>query len=349
MANEIGEEDERETLAAMIASKGNIQAAADSMGKARATIQARVKNLKRKGLWPPGANDGAPELPQFPDDDIPVPEIIDSLTRRFEKRHDYHRAKRWFPIKLTTDEPIGIGWFGDPHVDDNGCNWPLLRRDCEIHRKTKGLYGANIGDATNNWIGRLARLYGDQDTSKATARKLARWLLTESGVSWLLWLMGNHDLWNDGDALLKAMNVNRIPMEDWQAQFRLVFPNKRECRVWASHNFAGHSMWNTLHGPQKAAHMKDWAHVYVCGHTHNWGLHQEESASREFTYWLARTRGYKFIDSHAMNLGHQDQQEGASILQVIDPHATTMSNFVLCFADLEHGADYLTWLRKKRA
>ena len=62
--------------------------------------------------------------------------------------------------------------------------------------------------------------------------------------------------------------------------------------------------------------------------------------------WLARTRGYKFIDAHAERMGHQSQKFGASIMAVINPMAMGDVTRVQCFADLEQGADYLAYLRK---
>ena len=287
------------------------------------------------------------DLPTFPDDDIPTEEIIASMERRFQKRHAHSQSKRWFEIKVNIDGPFGIMWYGDPHLDSNGCNWTLLRNHIALHEKCPELLAANLGDTTDNWVGRLMRLYADSDQSKQTAHRLARWFLLEANIPWFLWIMGNHDQWNDGDALLKALNVNRIAMEN-RAQFRLVAPNGKEWRIWAEHNFKGHSMWNSLHGPQKAAHMKEMAHLYINGHTHNWALHQEESASREFTYWLARARGYKYLDSYAEDLGHFPQSEGASIVSIHDPDATSMAGFLTCFADPEEATDYLIWKRKRK-
>lgn len=288
-------------------------------------------------------------LPEFPDDDISTEEIIDGMDRRFTKRFTAIKAREWFPIKLRDNKPIGIMWFGDPHVDDDGCNWPLLRKHIALCRETEGLYGANIGDSTNNWCGRLMRLFADQETSQKTARRLARWLLCESGVNWLLWLLGNHDSWGDGAAILKEMNrTARIPIEDWGAQFRLVWPNGFERRIWAAHDFQGHSMWNSLHSLQRAAHTKTHAHLYVAGHTHNWALHQEESASRDFTYWLARARGYKFIDPHATHHGHASQDEGASVVAVFNPQAKNEASAIQCFADPEIGVNYLRFLRGRK-
>ena len=324
-------------------------------GSSKASVARKLKINERSiyrvlQRYPNGLEDFEPatkvDLPEFPDDDIPTEDIIASMERRFSKRHAHSQAKRWFPIKVNIDGPFGIMWYGDPHLDSNGCNWPLLRKHIELHKKCPQLLAANLGDTTDNWVGRLMRLYADSDQSKQTAHRLARWFLLEAEIPWFLWIMGNHDIWNDGDTLLKALNVNRLVMEP-RAQFVLKAGGK-EWKIWAEHNFKGHSMWNSLHGPQKAAHMKDMANLYICGHTHNWALHQEESASREFTYWLARARGYKFLDHYAEELGHFPQAEGASIVSVHDPNATSMAGFLTCFADPEEATDYLIWKRKRK-
>lgn len=287
-------------------------------------------------------------VPEFPDDDIPTKEIIEVLTKRYKKRETHHASKSWFPVTVRNDRPLGLAFIGDPHLDDNGCNWPLLRRDIDLMQKD-GVYACNIGDTTNSWGGRLVHLWMNQDTSHKTARKLAKWFLVESGVRWLVWLLGNHDtMMGDAGSILKEMGSHLVPMEDWQARFILRFAGGRECRIWAAHQFPGHSLWNTLHGPQRAAHTKAEAHIYAAGHTHNWAVHQEESASRDFTYWLVRSRGYKFLDDYAEKLGHFSQDDGATVLAVIDPKATSEAGFVQCFADLEKGVDFLTWLRKRK-
>lgn len=286
-------------------------------------------------------------LPEFPDDDLPVGEIIDMMKRRFDKRQSHQKAKNWYSIKVNMKGPVGVTFWGDPHVDDDGCDWTMLDHHCELHKATEGLFSVNIGDSLNNWSDRLARLYADQETSAKTARKLAKWFLCDSGVRWITWLMGNHDLWTLLPEVLRAQNVAKVPMEDWQAKFKLVFPNGRECRIWASHDFSGNSMWNSLHGHQKAAHTKEAADIYAAGHTHNWAIHQEESGSRDFTYWLIRSRGYKFIDDYATKLGHWPQEEGASITCVIDPDSKSRSGFIQAFADMDAATEYLKWARSR--
>lgn len=269
------------------------------------------------------------------------------MAKRFEKRLTHRKAKEWFPIKVNIDGPIGVTFWGDPHVDDNGCNWPLLNHHCDLHHNAEGLFSVNIGDWINNWVGGLLRLHANQDTSQATAKKLAEWFLRDSGVNWITILFGNHDTWSDFPDWLRAKAKTAVPMEDWQARFRLVFRNGREAKIWAAHNFQGNSMWNSLHGPQKAAHTKSEAHIYAAGHTHNWAIHQEESASRDFTYWLIRSRGYKFLDDYGEKLGHFPQDEGASVTCIINPESKSESGFIQAFADMDAATDYLKWARSR--
>ena len=116
-------------------------------------------------------------IPEMPEDDIPVDEIVEHLHTRFRKRKTHREAKKWIPIEMKSDEPIGLLWMGDPHIDDNYCDWDNLREHLRIINEYDGVYGCNLGDYQNNWVGRLGRIYGEQDTSHKTAWKLVEWLI----------------------------------------------------------------------------------------------------------------------------------------------------------------------------
>lgn len=336
----LDEEVMRETLA-LFEQFGNIAEAAAAVGVNRSTFQSRLVRAQSR-ITPTDTITAAP----LPPDDIETGEIIDHMKRRHEVRAAHHAAKRWRRFHVPTDGPYGLMLFGDPHLDDDGCNWSLLTDHCELASRTPHLYGVSVGDVTNNWVGRLMKLYADQETSQTTARKLVKWFLTESGVNWFLWIHGNHDKWMEGIPIIEGMNVNQIAMHDWQAKVTLSSPNGHDLRMWVAHNFPGTSQWNKLHGAQKAAQMKDWAHLYVAGHHHNWALHQEEHDHRNFVYWLARVRGYKFMDDYADGLGFGEQAYGSAVVAVIDPAASKL-NALTCFADPHEGADFLAFKRRK--
>lgn len=303
---------------------------------------------QRMGITPDEIARAVPSAAPLPPEDLDVEDIIALMRKRHERRSQNRAARRWREFSVPTDGPYAIMWFGDPHVDDDGCDWKLLEAHCALARDTENLYAVSVGDESNNWVGRLMALYANQETSVDTARALIKWLLVESGVPWFLWIHGNHDAWSNGIPIIEGMNVNNIAMEDWQAKFVLKSPNGYGFRTWVAHNFPGTSQWNKLHGAQKAAQMKDWAHLYVAGHHHNWALHQEEHDHRNFVYWLARVRGYKFMDDYADHLGFGEQEYGSSIVTVVDPHADKL-NALTCFADPFEGADFLEFKRRKAA
>jgi hypothetical protein len=295
----------------------------------------------------PAESPPAPILPEFPDEDVPVENIIDHMAKRFEKRKASHEAHTWFPIQIKDKKPIGLFWFGDPHLDDNGCNWTVLKRDIELCKNTEGLYGVNIGDTTNNWAGRLVKLYANQDTSVKTARRLAEWFLMKSGVSWLVILLGNHDVWGDGAEIIAQMvkrhGTHKVVCHDWEARFCLSFANGWQPRIYAAHDFPGHSQWNPLHGPMKAGQMGDEAELFVCGHKHNAAFFEFENAARGLFQRFVRVRGYKFLDDYARRLGITEQTTGCSAVTVFDPETRKIT----VFSDVEEGAAYLAFKRAR--
>ena len=344
-AHELTDEDCMEALR-MVSEAGAVATAARIHGIPRNTLAHRVKTAAQRGLK--YTADAKPEgfvVPAMPDDDLSGRQIAEFQAARFEKRRARKLASKWMQIKVRTPGPIGLMWLGDPHVDDNGCDWPTLLRHLDIIKSSPAIKGCSLGDMQNAWVGGLQRLWASQDTSAETAHKLVTWLVGEMDP--LILIRGNHDAWlGSGDPLLYV--TEPAVVENWRADIEMVFRNGRTCRIVAAHDLPGFSMWNELHGQLRAAKMGVKADVYLSGHRHTWGLAQMELADRDDRQcvWIGRARGYKFHDSHAQRHGYPEQQHGQAILQVIDPDAGPVG-FVQCFADVEEGADYLAWKRVK--
>lgn len=284
-------------------------------------------------------------MPEFPLDDLPVEDVIDHLTKRFEVKNASFKAHTWFPIKIKSKLPVAIVWVGDPHVDDGGCNWVLLRRDIDLITSTEGCYAANVGDTTNNWSGRLVRLYAQQDTSVSTARQLAQWLMLDSGVTWLIWVLGNHDAWGDGSAILAQMakryQTHRLICHDWEARFTLDFGDWTQ-RVFLAHDFKGSSIWNPMHGPMREGQLGEDADLFVCGHRHQSGMFTFENVGRGKVQTFIRVRGYKFHDDHARRGGFKEQEQGCAAITVFDPSTRTSTSFL----DVPTGIEFLKQRRE---
>ena len=104
-------------------------------------------------------------------DDKDAAERIRGL-REFDRKHEAKEARRLVTVPVKLDGPFGVALFGDPHVDDPGTDIRLLESHMNIVRRTKGLMAGNVGDYSNNWIGRLARLHAEQTTAGALGHDL---------------------------------------------------------------------------------------------------------------------------------------------------------------------------------
>jgi len=96
---------------------------------------------------------------------IPIEEIIEHRKKQYTQKRKAKLSKKLINIKIKLHGPIGILHFGDPHVDDDGTDLAEIYSLCNLVNNTDGLFGGNLGDIQNNWIGRLQALYGQQCTS----------------------------------------------------------------------------------------------------------------------------------------------------------------------------------------
>ena len=325
-------------------------AAAKSLGISECTLRNRIAKARERGMLD---DEPKPEpaivMPQAPDPNMPIEETVAWLAKQSRRRLEAHAAMQWHKIKVNDPLPFGIVAIGDPHLDDSGCNWALLQEHVRLIRETDGLYCVGMGDYSNNWVGRLARLYANQETSHETALRLVEWFigtLAENGKLLLL-IKGNHDMWSGVGDPIKWMTPGGTLQQDWVARLDFTLPNRSSFKMVAAHDFPGHSMHNILHSNGREAKMGVHADVYLTGHKHSWGVHHTENGKRAHVYWLARARGYKFADEYSTVNGYDEQQFGASITTIVNPLAKTPVSRVTCFADVEEAADYLAHLRQR--
>lgn len=324
-----------------------------SSGDTLRRIEERVGRKVDWSLWSgPRETTRAASVPRFdppqiPADDIPVEALIEQLAERFGKRAENAAARKWMRYTLKETGPYLLAIVGDPHLDDNGCNWPLLKRDIELMRRPH-CHGIMLGDVTNNWSGKLQRLYAHQDVTRDRAWKLAEWFWR--AVPWLMLIRGNHDIWSQshgqGDPL-DWMARGSAGLEDWQARFE-VAAGDHVTRIWASHDFKGSSIYNPLHGPMRAQRFSSGdADILCAGHQHHWEIFSGEDADKTSRpHWLVRARGYKYLDPHADRHQYASQQHGATIAAVVDPSRNGPAA-IQCYADLAEAAEILQFKRAR--
>lgn len=325
---------------------GSIAGAARALGRQRSSVQRSIRALERAASE---AEEPSYSIPDQVDPELSYDELKAYRKRVFERQAAAKKASRWIPVKFSKCEPTAIVVVGDPHVDDDGCNWPQLERDTQTVINTPGMYAGSIGDNINNWVGRLTRLYANQSTTESQAWRLAEgWIRELADPGKLIFMVrGNHDMWSgSGDPLNWIMRGVLAVDQDWQAQMQFEWPGAKPVRMWASHDFKGHSQFNPLHA-QKKKHIfhGGQADIYIAGHRHHWALSEEEDEAGRVVHF-GRARGYKYIDSYSDVLGHSGQEYGASIAYVVDPTAEGVTR-IRAFPCVQQAAEFLTFLRAR--
>ena len=280
--------------------------------------QYRCKDCDRKTLKPTIVEESGFETDTREPEHIPISELIDIRKKKFAQKTKAKLSKKLINIQIKTEGAIGICHFGDPHIDDDGTNIAEIYSLCNLINKTEGLFGGNLGDVQNNWIGRIAYLYGQQSTSAKES-----WRLTEhfvNQVQWLYLVAGNHDVWSgDGDPLEFIMRDHKGVYEQWGARMNLIFPNGKEIRINARHFFKGFSQWNTAHGVAKAAQMGWKDHILTCGHTHVSGYQVLKDPASGLISHALQVASFKIWDSYAEKMGLDDRNIFNAPVTIIDP------------------------------
>lgn len=333
---------------------GHRAQAARNLGLSERALLARLQRLRRngedipKGFVEPGPNKKDEFVsPSLPDDDIPVEQLIEHMKRRFERKREYEEASKLIPIRITIPGPIGILHFGDPHVDDDGCDIGAIEEHTALVNNTPGMFAVNVGDTQNGWTGRLARLYSEQGTSAAQAWKLAEWFVNR--CRWLYMIGGNHDLWaGAGDPLKWIARQQNALYKASEARVVLQFPNGAEFRINARHDHSGSSIWNPAHGPMKAAIMGTRDHIYVAGHKHESAYSMLKDPISGIAMHAIKVASYKVYDRYAKEKGFRDNAFSPCAVTTINPLiAPDHPDAVKVFWEPGEGADYLTFLRRR--
>ena len=247
-------------------------------------------------------------------------------------------------IHLPDDKPFGILHMGDPHIDNPGSDVGSLRRHVELIQQTPGLYGGNVGDLQDNWIGRLSRLYAHRNITAGESWRLVEWLVTS--VQWLYLVRGNHDQWSgDGDPLDWIATGSGAPAEPHESRLKLITPAGHEVRITTRHRWPGHSMWNTAHGIARAAQRGHGDDILIGGDRHISGYQVIKQPDGTITHCI-QVASYKRHDDFAKEKGFVDANIFFAPVTVTDPRLDPDDpRRTTFFMDPNRGAEFLTMVR----
>lgn len=290
----------------------NITQAATQLGINRSTLQHRIKLI--------GASSKSKfEAPLLPSALPTIDELLERRIAQGDRSLKADDARSLIEIKVNIDGPIfGLWVWGDPHVDDDGCNIRLLKEHVELSKHPAILSG-HIGDIGNFWVGRLARLYAHQSTSVHEAIMLAEWLLCQHEN--LFCVLGNHDCWN-GSGLENPLNWmmrhSAGVTEAHGVRLALKQPCGTVTRVHARHDFSGRSQYNPNHGMRRELAFGHRDHILVAGHLHTGSDQSICNDGDGMVSQLVRVSGYKQVDHYSKQLGFPPAKIHPSALIIID-------------------------------
>lgn len=276
-------------------------------------------------------------------------ELIQQRLEVFKRRERRENNEEFLDIKIKDDKPIGLFIMGDPHLDDDGCDWQSVLDHLDIVNQTEGLYSINIGDIQNNWARRtkLEGLWAKQSTTDEQAWQLTEWLC--HATNWILIVAGNHDMWSGtGDPLKWIMRPLKTTYANYSQRVRLILPNHK-IRCNFAHNFMGNSIYNTAHSVVKHAlfHARD--HLLACGHKHISGYMPVKDANDGIVMHCLQVGSYKKYDDYAKQLNLPNKMMSPCAVAVINTKLDEKNgDFIKIFWNVQEGADYLTYLRSAK-
>jgi hypothetical protein len=331
-----------EVIAAVERNDGNRTAAAKELGMNAATVIRAMRDAMLPAEKPFEVEELPSELPT-------AAELLTRRSREFTRKKDAHEARKLINVNVRVDGPIGLALVGDPHLDDPGTDIDLLQSNIGLMQKNDALLPLGIGDYSNNWVGRLARLYGEQSVSQQEAWLLVEWLVRS--LDWLALVAGNHDCWSgSGDPIKWMAKAARVNYEAHGIRLGLNLPCGRTIRLNARHDFKGKSQYNTAHGISKAATSGWRDHILTAGHTHVSGIQVVRDPMSGLISHCLRIGSYKTFDRYADELGLPNQTFTVCPVVVVRPQFPDDDNRLLTtFFEPETAALFLRWLRGRKS
>lgn len=335
---------DRAVIQAFLNHPDNVSAASREVGITRCSYRERVRRLRAKGeLQEPSkftVTDSPPNVDE-PIDALIQRRLADSVRVRARVSHGEMHT-----VAIHERGPIGILHIGDPHVDDAGCDFARLWADLQLVCDTPGLFCGIIGDLHNNWVGRLARLYAQQDVSARNAWRLVEAMLQKVRHKLLYLVAGNHDLWSGaGDPLNWIMRYSPGVLQPHGVRLRFTFPAGEEVRANLRHEWPGSSQYNPAFGQGKAAFRGLADHIILGGHRHSSGYFTYFNEHTGVLSHCIQVGSYKIRDDYADAGGFPKINTSPSVLTIITPEAAEENERVLFFPSVIQGAKVLSALR----
>lgn len=324
----------------------NKTACAQKMGLTKSTLYTYINKHAGTVGYVPRRPDAELDIPTPPSAQEPIADLVARKKAAFQREQEHDEFLNLISVKVRTPGPVAICAVGDPHVDDDKCDIGGIEHDMSVIGRTPGMYALHVGDITNNWVGRLGRLYAHQSTKAEDGIRLAEWMF---GLAPPLAVVGgNHDLWNEGMSWLNfcTRQAGVKLLQAHGVRLNLVFPGGKALRIHTRHDFPGHSQFNPVHGLRKEHLFGMRDHVNIAGHKHI-DTYAVIPSPDGYMQHMLRVSGYKAYDDYAKSGNFQPMKMGPTCALIIDPDTRKPAELVKPFWDLDEAADYLTFKRRR--
>jgi transposase-like protein len=340
MANPTGcntqktEDELREVVAAYNQNGHSVRGTAAHLGMDRGTLQGWLRRAAVFGLL------------ERKSENLRSPDFIDARDRMVSA---YQRKKQkgdWRkPVLINMPaEPFRLKLFGDPHLDNPGCDIALFIEHME--ELGDGVYGACVGDWFDNWGKSLAHLW-KEGGSPSDAWLVFEDMMERFGHHLIAACSGNHDDWTHApiDPVDLIMKRHGVVYRKGAVRLMLAFDGLQPLTVAIRHKWRGGSIYSPAHGIVRSS-IWGWRDaLMVGGHTH-----VDEPRMRVhpdgFISHACQISAFKVIDEYADTHGFISHRIKPVWDLVIDPRRPeTDADRIKIFWSSQAAAAYLAAIR----
>lgn len=243
-------------------------------------------------------------------DRVPTNRTYDEIIRA-RVAMDMHREAKvakgdWRKTSLITKikSPVGvIGLFGDVHADNPGCDFDLFEEELSRLDPSQNVFGIFNGDLFDNWVRVLAHA-GQSSTDPYFA-----WIVVEELLRkhpFLVFILGNHDLWNTGVANYLVEFLRSIGTVVRRSGGSIVIQTDQgtPLTIDLRHIWQGNSIYSEAHGLKRAATFgfSD-ADAIVGAHIHKGEVREHVRPHDGRVQRLIQLDAFKELDEYANDRG----------------------------------------------
>lgn len=244
-------------------------------------------------------------------------------------RNEAKQAKGdWRKASLITSikSPVFVlGLFGDPHMDNPGCDLELFRDELE-HLANPDTHGICIGDLFDNWVRALAH------AGQGSTDPYAAWIVFEDLMAqypFLSIILGNHDLWNCGTAsvIVEFCRARGIIARRSGGRYIINTGQGEPLTISARHIWQGSSMYSEAHNLKRAAtfgHTSD--DIVTGGHYHKGEIREHVRPADGKVQRLIALDSFKDLDDYANDRGFMSAKRHPVVWCAIDTRQPVTSH-----------------------